>query len=368
MVFDINKEREKMSGINISNYPQLKNDYGSFPCITKDLTKVSKDTVDVDSFVKVERSYTGSIDPAISKYLDGAAPSEHSSRIEECINQFFDGTMSESELQAEYGEMLKKELFGTMENPPSPLTESQKETAMNFYNAFREKILSVAVERNNAEGEQYITGDMNVQRSWSYYNSEYYYASESAISAIATATQTISQEYDTTFEVPDYLEQGKTNLYNFNTALKGDPFIVSDYNYIIDPDVTPPKNFKWFYQTGGDPYNCIRMTSFGTIDENGNEVIEKDFTTDEFDPTDPSKAQTWVSYTDEDGVEHRLSTDLVFNNSKDDLWNVAELLSFSDKDTDKASLLNQFLSNLQIYPKRYFDRFPMVSRTMDFMV
>ena len=102
--------------------------------------------------------------------------------------------------------------------------------------------------------------------------------------------------------------------------------------------------------------------------ENGNEVIEKDFTTDEFDPTDPSKAQTWVSYTDEDGVEHRLSTDLVFNNSKDDLRNVADLLSFSDKDTDKASLLNQFLSNLQLYPKRYFDRFPIVSRSMEFMV
>lgn len=357
-----------MNGISTSNYPFVKTDYGTFLNASKDIQKVSKDTVDVDSFVTVERSYTGSIDPAICKYLDGAAPSEHSSRIEECINQFFDGTMTESELRAEYGEMLKKELFGTMENPPSPLTESQKETAMNFYNAFREKILSVAVERNNAEGEQYITGDMNVQRSWSYYNSDYYYASESAISAITTATQNISQDYDTTFEVPDYLEQGKTNLYNFNTALKGDPFIVSDYNYIIDPDVAPPENFKWFYQTGGDPYNCIRMTSFGTIDENGNEVIEKDFTTDEFDPTDPSKAQTWVSYTDEDGVEHRLSTDIVFDDSKDDLRNMLNLLSFSDRSTDDADLLNRFLSNLQIYPKGYFDRFPMSTRSMDFKI
>lgn len=357
-----------MSGINISNYPQLKNNYGSFPCITKDLTTVPKDTVDVDSFVTVKPSYTADVDATVTKYLKGASASGCGRRMDECINQFFDGTMSEAELQAEYEDMLKKELFGTMENPPSPLTESQKETATNFYNAFRQKILSVAVERNNAEGEQYLTGDMNVQRSWSYYNSDYYYASESAISAITNATQTISQEYDTTFEVPDYLEQGKTNLYNFNTALKGDPFIVSDYHYIIDPDVAPPKNFKWFYQTGGDPYNCIRMTSFGTIDENGNEVIEKDFTTDEFDPTDPSKAQTWVSYTDEDGVEHRLSTDIVFDHSKADLRNMLNLLSFSEKDTDKASLLNKFLSNLQIYPKGYFGMFSASSRSMDFMV
>ena len=357
-----------MNGINTSNYTYIKTDHGTFLDASKDIQKVSKDTVDVDSFVRVEHSYTGSIDPAICKYLDGAAPSEHSSRIEECINQFFDGTMSESELQAEYGEMLKKELFGSMENPPSPLTESQKETAMDFYNAFRQKILSVAVERNNAEGEQYITGDMNVQRSWSYYNSDYYYTSESAISAITNATQTISQEYDTTFEVPDYLEQGKTNLYNFNTALKGDPFIVSNYNYIVDPDVAPPKNFKWFYQTGGDPDNCARMTSFRATDKNGNIIYEEDYTTDEFDPTDPLKAQTWVSYTDEDGVEHRLSTDIVFNNSKDDLQNMLDLLSFSDKDADKDSLLNKFLSNLQIYPKGYFDHFPISTRSMDFKI
>ena len=49
-----------MNGINISNYPQLKNNYGSFPCITKDLTTVPKDTVDVDSFVPVKSTYTSS--------------------------------------------------------------------------------------------------------------------------------------------------------------------------------------------------------------------------------------------------------------------------------------------------------------------
>lgn len=115
-----------MNGINTSDYTYRKTEYGIFLNASKDIQKVSKGTVDVDSFVKVKPSYTDNIDPTICKYLDGAASSEHSSRIEECINQFFDGTMSESELQAEYGEMLKKELFGSMENPPSPLTESQK--------------------------------------------------------------------------------------------------------------------------------------------------------------------------------------------------------------------------------------------------
>ena len=357
-----------MSGINISNYPHLKNNYGSFPCITKDLTKVSKDTVDVDSFVSVKSTYTSSeLGETARAYLEGEQATQ-TSPMDDCIDQFFDGTMSESELQAEYEKLLKKELFGSIKNPTGPLTASQKKTAANFYNAFREKILSAAVQRNNAEGEQYVTGDMNVQRNWSYYNSDYYYASEAAISAITEGAQNVAQEYGSTFEVPDYMAQGKTNLYNFNTALSGDPFVASDYHYIIDPDVAPPENFKWFYEKGGDAYSTtIRMNSLTVEDADGNKTVT-DYTTDTFDPKEPLKAQTRVSYTDEDGIEDPLSTDLVFNNSKEDLRNVADLLSFSDKDTDKASLLNQFLSNLQLYPKRYFDRFPTVSSSMDFMV
>lgn len=357
-----------MGEINISNYPHLKNNYGSFPSITKDLTTVPKDTVDVDSFVSVKSTYTSSeLGEAARTYLEGDQAAR-TSPMDDCIDQFFDGTMSESELQAEYEKLLKKELFGSMENPTGPLTTSQKEIAANFYNAFREKILSAAVERNNAEGKQYVTEDMNVQRNWAYYNSDYYYASESAISAITEGAQNVSQEYGSSFEAPDYMAQGKTNLYNFNTALSGDPFVVSDYHYIIDPDVAPPENFKWFYEKGGDAYRtAIQLNSLTVEDADGNKTVT-DYTTAAFDPKDPLKAQTWVSYTDEDGVEHRLSTDIVFNNSKEDLRNVSDLLSFSHKDTDKASLLNQFLSNLQLYPKRYFDRFPTVSRSMDFMV
>lgn len=356
-----------MSEINISNYPHLRNDYASFPCITKDMATVPKDAVDVDSFVSVPSTYAPSaLGEAARAYLEGEQ-AKQTSPMDRCIEQFFDGTMSESELQAEYEKLLKNELFGAMENPTGSLSTSQKEIAENFYNAFRGKILSAAVQRNNAEGEQYITGEMNVQRNWSYYNSNYCYASESAISAITDGAQKVAQEYGSSFAVPDYMAQGKTNLYNFNTALSGDPFVVSDYHYIIDPDVVPPENFQWFYQKGGDAYNTsIRFSSFTVEDSNGNKIVT-DYTTDEFDPKDPLKAQTWVCYTDENGAEHRLSTDLVFNHGKEDLRNVADLLSFSEQETDQAGLLNQFLSNLQLYPKRYFDRFPTVSHSMNFM-
>lgn len=57
MISDVNREREKMGGINISNYLQLKNDYSCFLSITKERTTVPKDTVTVDSFVFVTSPY-----------------------------------------------------------------------------------------------------------------------------------------------------------------------------------------------------------------------------------------------------------------------------------------------------------------------
>lgn len=79
MIYDVNKEREKMGGINIFNYPQLKNDYGSFPSITKDLETVPKDAVNVDSFVSVQSTYTSSeLGEAARAYLEGSGNADQS--------------------------------------------------------------------------------------------------------------------------------------------------------------------------------------------------------------------------------------------------------------------------------------------------
>lgn len=46
------------------------------------------------------------------------------------------------------------------------------------------KILEAAVQRSNQEGKKYITGEMNAHRNWQYYDSDCYFKSEAAISAI----------------------------------------------------------------------------------------------------------------------------------------------------------------------------------------
>ena len=60
-----------MNGINTSNYTYIKTDHGTFLDASKDIQKVSKDTVDVDSFVRVEHSSMRLL------CSEGAAPSKY---------------------------------------------------------------------------------------------------------------------------------------------------------------------------------------------------------------------------------------------------------------------------------------------------
>ena len=122
----------------------------------------------MDSFTSMKIDYShadhSDVVEMAGKYLEGDT-SAYIRAIEQSVDQFFDGKLSESELQAKYERLLKIELFGSAEAPSGPLTDEQKQAATDFYNEFRKKILSTAVERNNAEREQYLTGEMNTQRN-----------------------------------------------------------------------------------------------------------------------------------------------------------------------------------------------------------
>ena len=115
-----------------------------------------------------------------------------------------------------------------------------------FYGEFRRKILSSAVCRSVEEGKQYVAGDPSGARNWKYYNSDYYYQSEAAISAVSKGIMDIAQRkgYDD-FSIPDYKAKGLNEYYNFNTAFSNS-FAVSE-QYILNPDAVPPRNFQWFF-------------------------------------------------------------------------------------------------------------------------
>ena len=341
---------------------------------TGKIYRVDPATVDMDQFVRVDTSperqaavWKDSFgDFALARSPVSDVKQEIDAQAIDAINGFFDGTVSEEELANTF-QALTERFFSACEDAgyPCPLQSKGMTQAMTetFYSEFRRKILETAVQRNNAEGERYVTGEMNAQRNWKYYNSDHYFQSEAAVSAITNGLERLTQgpAYEG-FTLPDYKAEGMELYYNFNSAFSSryapDGRFLPDGQFMLDPDMVPPENFQWFYQSGGDSESREITAQSLTIQyaDGTSEFI--DCTTPGFDPTDPTKATTWASYRDAQGGKHLVAADFTYNFSKDDLRNVANLLNFSQGDTNQDDAVNRFLRNLQVYSEGYFLRFP----------
>lgn len=277
-----------------------------------------------------------------------------SGRVDNAIEQFMDGTMSEDQL-SDLFQSLAHELFeeSCKAGYPLPIVSNDKEQAVAeaFYDEARRRILDIAVKRNNEQGEQYITGEMNIRRTYKYYNSDYYYKSEAAIAAITKGMEDLAQANDWDFTIPDYKGKGMDQYYNFNTALSNQ--FQTREQYLIDPDMEPPQGFEWFFETGGDPHIFVLEGQVITNTDGSETVVPLPSRT-KFDPIDYLTGNTWFAYTDKNGERHVFSTDVIFRNEKSDLMNVGSL--FKLPDDEEWDAVRRFLKNLQLYPKGYFTR------------
>ena len=187
------------SGQEYVQYGQL-----TFKNDTSKIYKVDAATVNMDEFVTVDTSIKGQTttwkrfysDIALSQSPVASVKQEIDSKTTAAINGFFDGTVSEEEL-AETFQTLAEQFSDACQEAgyPSPLQSKGMTQALTetFYSEFRRKILETAIQRNNAEGQQYFTGEMNASRNWKYYNSDYYFKSEAAISAITDGLENLTQ-------------------------------------------------------------------------------------------------------------------------------------------------------------------------------
>lgn len=356
---------------NVINNPlsgQAYIQYGKFTFKneTDKIFKVDPATVDMSKMVKYERTHEEEVtawkkyysDVALARSPVAGVKQEVDAETDAVINGFFDGTVSEEELSDTF-QALAGKLSAACEDAgyPIPLRGIQTIQAFTetFYSEFRRKILDTAVQRNHQEGQQYITGDMNAQRNWKYYNSDYYFKSEAALSAITNGLNQIAQgpAYEG-FTIPDYKAKGLNLYYNFNSAFSNQ-FCV-DEQFMKNPDMVPPKDFVWFYQSGGD--SSRNTSSGGVTSVNGVPVESADYGPKQFDPTDFSTATTWAAYRDAQGNRHIVSTDFFYDYDKSDLRNVATLLKFTNGNSAQDAAVNRFLKNLQAYPAGYFSRFP----------
>lgn len=315
-----------------------------------------KETTQADQIAFFKRDY-------MAGGLEGSAKvrdvwRDVSGRADEAIGKYLDGTMSGEELASQF-QTLAHEMFESAAKVgyPIPLIDDTMEQACTeaMYDNFREKILSAAVQRNNAEGRQYVTGEMCPQRTWKYYNADYY-KSEDAIAAVTRGMEEFAQDRGWKWTVPDY--RGKNMYYNFNTAFSNN--FCLDSQYILDPDMVPPEGFEWFYQTGGSSSSGPVIATPVTIITHADgteEYVEQGQRTQrtKFDPTDYYTANTWAAYTDKNGQRHVVSKDIIFKGDKSDLFNAGDLLRFAVGDESEA--LNAFLHNLQLYPKNYFSMY-----------
>lgn len=305
---------------------------------------------DAKDAIREEEPLTGTGVPVPQE--DRAVREPVLSEVERCAGQFFDGSLPEDGLRAEYERLLGDYLRRVC--APGASAESQKAAADRFYDAFRQKVLDTAVQRNNAEGAQYITGEMNSQRSWKYYNSAYYFACEKAVAAITAGAENAAREQGFSFAVPDYKAEGLNLYYNFNSAWSNN--FDASQQYITDYDAVPPEDFEWFFEQGGDSSrDVLTMDSLTIRNPDGTEEVIH-YKTAAFDPTDPTKATTWVRYTATGGKEFFLRRDLRFNGSRDDLHTVSDLLKVSENDAGQTEPLTAFLNALQLYSNGYFSR------------
>ena len=277
------------------------------------------------------------------------------------VSDYYDGRLTDDELAQTFQDLSEK-LLGTYEDLGYPnglfiTNQAGREAAVEaFYDEFRFKLLSVAVQRNNQEGKQYVTGEMNQQREYKYYNADYYYKSEAAIAALDKGAATAAEKMElTNFTIPDYKAEGHNCYYNFNSAFSNN-FCASN-QYFLDYDQVPPEGFKWFYQTGGtgETQKSVEAKCSAIYSPDGKLIWSREpEEATPFDPTDPRSATTWVSYRDTDGKEYRVSTDFRYTHTKTDLLNLSSLLKFAGGDPKLDAAANRFLGALQIYPKWYF--------------
>ncbi len=351
------------TGPPVGEWYHAETQYGKFSWLRLEL-QTSDEPVNMDKMVKFEQS-PEEVEASWKKYYtaDGLifnargvgntamieARQEIDRQMDSAIGRFFDGTMSEQELSDTFQSLLAKfETACGVHGYPFPgivvdggMPDQIRMDA--FYGDFRRKILQTAVARNNQEGAQYVTGEMDWSvRSYKYYNSDYYYKSEAAISAVTEGVMRCAADRGFEDYAPtDYKAKGLNEYYNFNSAWSNN-FAVNE-QFIIDPDQAPPENFQWFFETGGSANREMRVWVEGETPDSPTV----------FDPEDHRTAATWAAYTDALGRLCKISADIIFKGTAEDLYNAASLLHFSGG-SDQAAAANSFLQNLQLYSKGYF--------------
>ena len=301
-----------------------------------------------------ERSFS-STHLSLSEHI-GSVAQPLLNEVVSSAKEFFSGRISADSFAKRFTQLTDEFVNACKERQyPNALAASfsGEPALLGFYEEARRLVLKTAVSANFEEGKQFLTGEMNSQRIMIYYNSDYYYMSEDAISAIDENILSYAKGKGMEeFEIPDYNALGWNQYDNFNSVFSCNPNgrwnngILYD-DYILDYDMVPPKGFRWFYQSGGSAGGDIREISHS--DKHGKHYIDYS----KFDPTNHLTATTWAAYTDSRGKLNYISTDFNFGPIGKHLYNPSELLTFSGGKNKEFAEVNNFLKNFRVFQQGY---------------
>lgn len=139
--------------------------------------------------------------------------------MDDAVDRYMDGDMTDGELTETIHSLLKRLCDTcTQRGYPTPLgggIYGEQAMADSFYSEFRVKLLDEAVRRNNAEGVQYAANGKN--GNWQYYNSDYYYKTESAMSAAKAGVMDFCHEKGySDFTFTNRRDEWKLEVVGFN--------------------------------------------------------------------------------------------------------------------------------------------------------
>ncbi len=266
--------------------------------------------------------------------------------MDRLADQFFDGSLSAEGLANAFERLAGDFLTACRESqyPVPAAAGGMEEVALStVYDHFRERILSAAVRRNQAEGQQYASRE---GAQFRYYNARYYHQSEEAIGAITGRVTKMAEERGLDqFEIPDYEALGLFSHRNFNTAVSGHSNVIpggltlAEDPWILDYDMVPPEGFQFFYEPGIAP-----EPELTPVDDPDAPV------------TEGLAARVWASFLDASGALQTLSRDFHFSVTgllDADQKNLGSLLQFQPASKKGFAAMNQFLKNFQVTPPHY---------------
>lgn len=201
--------------------------------------------------------------------LPHGSETEMNRRITDAYQQYYSGQVDETYIQTTLSNVVE-ELRNNYVELGYDEAEIMPHIIEDVYASARLYSIQGAREVSWSESRSLAAtynGNNKNTRDWIYYNSDYYYDSESMKTALVEYAKDLGAKYGVSdLNLPiGYEKDDPRYQYNsYNTAVNEYASRQSIIGNMIDDSMVPPKNFRFFYKDGSDGMNIYPDSFAGT--------------------------------------------------------------------------------------------------------